>query len=196
VGLDNGWRVVRLPDMATDEARLGEPTASGPAAEGPAAEGPAAEGPAAEGPAAERPAAEGPPAEDATAGRSPGDVPARRTRIVLAEVAARRSPADRARADLEEQTPVGEALVKGLVRAQLALALRLSLVVVTGLGALPLLFAVAPAVGQAKVLGVSLPWLLLAVASFPFLVGVGWAYVHWAERNEQDFTAVIRRPEQ
>lgn len=119
----------------------------------------------------------------------------RRTRIVLGEVAGRRPPADPARADLAEQTPVGEALVKGLVRAQLALALRLSLVVVTGLGALPLLFAAAPGVGDVKVLGVNLPWLLLGVLSFPFLVAVGWAYVHWAERNEQDFTAVIRRPE-
>jgi hypothetical protein len=136
------------------------------------------------------------PVVAAAAGRSPGDTPVLRTKIVLADVAARRAPTDRARADLAEQTPLGEALVKGLVRAQLALALRLSLVVVTGLGALPLLFAVAPTVGEAKVLGVSLPWLLLGVASFPFLVGVGWAYVRWAERNEQDFTAVIRRPEQ
>jgi hypothetical protein len=119
-----------------------------------------------------------------------------RTRVVLGEAAARRRPADRGHADLAEQTPVGEALVKGLVRAQLALALRLSLVVVTGLGALPLLFAAAPAVGAIKIFGVNLPWLVLGVFSFPFLVGVGWAYVRWAERNEQDFIAVIRRPEQ
>ena len=125
-----------------------------------------------------------------------GGVPGRRTRVVLGEAATRRRTADRARADLAEQTPVGEALVKGLVRAQLALALRMALVVVTGLGALPLLFAVAPAVGTVKVLGVELPWLLLGVLSFPFLLVVGWAYVRWAERNEQDFIAVIRRPEQ
>jgi len=118
-----------------------------------------------------------------------------RTRVVLGEVAARRATVDPAHADLAQQTPVGEALARGLVRAQLALALRLSLVVVTGLGALPLLFAVAPAVGDLKVVGVNLPWLLLGVLSFPFLVGVGWAYVRWAERNEEDFTAVIRRPE-
>ncbi|MEU7903916.1 DUF485 domain-containing protein [Actinoplanes sp. NPDC049118] len=124
-----------------------------------------------------------------------GEAKPPRTRVVLGEVAARRPPADPAKADLAEQTPVGEALVKGLVRAQLALALRLSLVVVAGLGALPLLFAVAPAVGKAKVLGVNLPWVLLGVLSFPFLVGVGWAYVRWAERNEQDFAAVINRPE-
>ena len=122
--------------------------------------------------------------------------PPRRTRIVLGEVAPRRPATDAARADLAEQTPVGEALVKGLVRAQLALALRLALVVVTGLGALPLLFAAAPGVATVKVLGINLPWLLLGVLSFPFLVGVGWAYVRWAERNEQDFIAVIRGPEQ
>jgi hypothetical protein len=119
----------------------------------------------------------------------------RRVRVVLGEVAAGRSTDDPAHADLAEQTPVGEALVRGLVRAQFALALRMSLLVVTGLGALPLLFAVAPAIGGIRVLGVNLPWLLLGVLSFPFLFVVGWAYVRWAERNEQDFTAVIRRPE-
>ncbi|MEV6493690.1 DUF485 domain-containing protein [Actinoplanes sp. NPDC051633] len=119
----------------------------------------------------------------------------RRVRVVLGEAAARRPPADPAHADLAEQTPVGEALVRGLVRAQLALAVRLSLVVATGLGGLPLLFAVAPDIGRMRVFGVHLPWLLLGVLSFPFLFIVGWAYVRWAERNEQDFTAVIRRPE-
>lgn len=117
-----------------------------------------------------------------------------RVRVVLGEVA-RRPPSVPVRADLDEPNPVGDALVKGLVRAQLALALRLSLVVVTGLGGLPLLFAVAPEVGGAKVLGVNLPWMLLGVLSFPFLFVVGWAYVRWAERNEQDFSAVIRRRE-
>ncbi|MEU4242982.1 hypothetical protein [Actinoplanes sp. NPDC026619] len=125
-----------------------------------------------------------------------GEQAPRRTRVVLGEVAARRRPTDRTHADLAEQTPVGEALVKGLVRAQLALALRLALVVVTGLGALPLLFAAAPGLGTVKVLGINLPWLLLGALSFPFLVGVGWAYVRWAERNEQDFIALIRKPEQ
>jgi hypothetical protein len=119
--------------------------------------------------------------------------PPDRTRVVLADVA--RHDADRTRAELAEQTQVGEALVRGLVRAQLALALRLSLVVAIGLGGLPLLFAVAPEITTAKLAGVNLPWLLLGVGAFPFLVAVGWAYVRLAERNEQDFTAVVRRPE-
>ncbi|MER5700396.1 DUF485 domain-containing protein [Micromonospora sp. NPDC002296] len=118
-----------------------------------------------------------------------------RTRVVLAEVSRREPDADRARAELTQQTRVGEALVRGLVRAQLALALRLSLVVLIGLGGLPLLFAIAPAVGRVTVFGVNLPWLLLGVASFPFLIAVGWAYVRLAERNEQDFTDLVQRPE-
>lgn len=121
--------------------------------------------------------------------------PPERTRIVLADVAHRHGDHDRARADLAEQTRVGDALLRGLMRAQLALALRLAVVVGIGLGALPLLFAVAPATGSVKVLGVNLPWLLLGVAAFPFLLAVGIAYVYLAERNEQDFIAVVRRPE-
>ncbi|MBM0236933.1 hypothetical protein JNW88_06850 [Micromonospora sp. ATA32] len=114
--------------------------------------------------------------------------------MVLAEVR-RDTRADRIRAELAQQTRVGEALVRGLVRAQLALAVRLSLVVLIGLGGLPWLFAIAPSVGRVTVLGVNLPWLLLGVASFPFLIGVGWAYVRLAERNEQDFTDLVQRPE-
>ncbi|GIE80798.1 hypothetical protein Aph02nite_67480 [Actinoplanes philippinensis] len=121
--------------------------------------------------------------------------PRPRVTVVLADAASRRGAADRGSTDLTEQTPIGEALVKGLMRAQLALALRLALVVAAALGTLPLLFAVAPAVGAVKVFGVHLPWLLLGVLSFPFLVLIGALYVRWAERNEQDFTALIRRPE-
>lgn len=121
--------------------------------------------------------------------------PAGRARIVLAEVSRRDNRAERTRAELAQQTQVGEALVRGLVRAQLALALRMSLVVLIGLGGLPWLFAIAPAVGRVTVLGVNLPWLLLGVASFPFLIAVGWAYVRLAERNEQDFTDLVQRPE-
>lgn len=115
---------------------------------------------------------------------------ARRTRVVLADAANRQPAAD---AGLSGQTPVGAALVRGLVRAQLALALRMALVVAVGLGTLPLLFVVAPELGKATVAGVGLPWLLLGVAAFPFLVVVGVAYVRLAERNEQDFAAVVVR---
>jgi hypothetical protein len=111
--------------------------------------------------------------------------------VVLADVARQRTPGGPTRAELAAQTGIGEVLVRGLVRAQLALALRLAAVVAVGLGGLPLLFAVAPSVAGARPFGVVLPWLLLAVAAFPFLFGIGWAYVHLAERNERDFVDVV-----
>ncbi|MFV2102274.1 hypothetical protein [Micromonospora sp. LOL_024] len=121
--------------------------------------------------------------------------PHARTRVVLAEASRRQHRAAEAHTELTQQTRVGEALVRGLVRAQLALALQLSAVVMVGLGGLPWLFAIAPAVGRMTVLGVNLPWLLLGALSFPFLVAVGWTYVRLAERNEQDFTDLVQRPE-
>jgi hypothetical protein len=99
----------------------------------------------------------------------------------------------RARQELEEQTRVGEVLVRGLVRAQLALALRLAAIVAAGLGSLPLLFAVAPGVARVTVFGVRLPWLLLGVLAYPFLLLVGWVYVRMAERNERDFAELVER---
>jgi hypothetical protein len=120
--------------------------------------------------------------------------PPPRVRVVLADVA-RQAGQDRTRAEIAAQTRVGEALVRGLIRAQLALALRLAVVVAVGLGALPLLFAAAPATGEAKLFGIHLPWLLLGVAAYPFLVVIGWVYVRLSERNEQDFTTLVQRPD-
>jgi hypothetical protein len=95
--------------------------------------------------------------------------------------------------ELAEQSQVGEALVRGLVRAQLALSLRLAAVVAVGLGGLPLLFAAAPAVARVRPFGVALPWLLLGLAAYPFLFVVGVAYVRLAERMEKDFADLVER---
>jgi hypothetical protein len=128
----------------------------------------------------------------APAPRTPAEPP-ERVRVVLAEVARDRG-SPRTRAELAEQSQIGEALVRGLVRTQLALALRLAAVVAVGLGGLPLLFAVAPSVAQARPFGIGLPWLLLGFVAYPFLAVVGWAFVHLAERTERDFTALVERP--
>ena len=115
-----------------------------------------------------------------------------RTRIVLADLA--RSRQERhTTVELTQQSPVGEALLRGLIRTQLAHALRLAAVVVVGLGGLPLLFAAAPAVAQARPLGIGLPWLLLGLAAFPFLFGIGAMYVRLAERTEAEFTELVER---
>jgi hypothetical protein len=120
--------------------------------------------------------------------------PSKRVRVVLADAAGARRAGEPTKVELAEQTGIGEALVKGLVRAQLALALRCAAVVAVGLGSLPLLFAVAPALAGVRPFGVALPWLLLGVAAYPFLFAVGWAYVHLAERTERDFTDLVGRP--
>jgi hypothetical protein len=117
-----------------------------------------------------------------------------RVRVVLAD-AIRAHGGQRTRRELTEQSPVGEAMVRGLVRTQLALALRLAAVVVVGLGGLPLLFLVAPKIAQARPFGVSLPWILLGITAYPFLWAVGWAYVQLAERTERDFTSLVERPD-
>jgi hypothetical protein len=117
-----------------------------------------------------------------------------RVRVVLADTV-RARPAAHTRAELEEQSPIGEALVRGLVRTQLALALRLAAVVAVGLGGLPLLFAVAPILAHARPFGIALPWLLLGVVAYPFLLAVGAAYVYLAERTEREFAELIERPE-
>jgi hypothetical protein len=125
------------------------------------------------------------------AGATEAESAGQRVRVVLADVARTQHPA-RTRIELEEQSAIGEALARGLVRAQLAVALRLAAVVAVGLGGLPLLFAFAPTLAQARLFGVALPWLLLGVVAYPFLFAVGAAYVHLAERNEQEFTELVK----
>jgi len=117
-----------------------------------------------------------------------------RTRVVLAEVARARE-VRQTTVELTQQSPVGDALLRGLIRTQLAHALRLAAVVVVGLGGLPLLFAAAPAVAGSRPYGVSLPWLLLGLLAYPFLFAVGAMYVRLAERTEADFTDLVERPD-
>jgi hypothetical protein len=114
----------------------------------------------------------------------------KRVRVVLA---GQSTPGPYARQEVEEQTEVGEVLVAGLVRAQLGLALRLSLVVAGFFGALPLLFALVPTSADVTLFGLRLPWLLLGVLAYPFVIVVAWVYVRLAERNDQDFTELIER---
>jgi hypothetical protein len=112
-------------------------------------------------------------------------------RVVLA--GERRLRTDRARREIEEQSEVGEVLVRGLIRTQLGLALRLSLLVGVLFGVQPLLYALAPGLAEVEVAGLRLPWLLLGVLAYPVVIGVAWTYVRAAERNEQDFADLVDR---
>jgi nucleoside permease NupC len=112
-----------------------------------------------------------------------------RERVVLAHRRGARMV--RTRVEVQEQTLVGDALVRGLVRAQLGLALRLAAVVICTVGAIPLLNAVFPELGAVTFLGMRLNWLVLAVLVYPLLYGIGRLYVRLAEQAERDFVGVV-----
>ncbi|WP_228000864.1 hypothetical protein [Nocardia australiensis] len=107
-----------------------------------------------------------------------------RERVVLSQRRGARPV--RTRIEVAEQTDIGAAMIGGLIRAQLGLALRMSLVTVLVLCSLPVLFRIAGS-GSVVVLGLRLPWVLLGIAAYPLLYAVGRLYVRLAERNEQDF---------
>ena len=107
--------------------------------------------------------------------------------------ASRREPNRPATREIDEQTGLGEVYMRSLLRSQLRLAL--SVLAATGvlLGGLPLLFAVAPSVADAHLLGLPLPWLLLAVLVYPMLWLAARFYIRQAERNEAEFVDVLER---
>lgn len=121
-------------------------------------------------------------------------LPTERIRVDLAAYR-RTRPSAVAHTELVEQTPVGEVLVRGLIRVQLGLALRLAALVAISLGGLPLLFTLVPAATATRVAGLPLPWVVLGIGAFPFLFFIGWLYTRLAERNEADFAALIGRPD-
>ncbi|MEJ3658265.1 hypothetical protein WEH80_35415 [Actinomycetes bacterium KLBMP 9759] len=111
---------------------------------------------------------------------------ARRVRVVLAERKGVAKPV-RTVVDIQEGTGVGELLRSNLIGSQLTVALRFAVGVALTLGVLPLLFALFPELGRVEVIGIRLPWLLLGVAVYPFLLGLGWWHTRTAERVEQNF---------
>ena len=120
-------------------------------------------------------------------------VPPRRVTVTGPRSRTVRTPDRQGVRALDEQTVVGDLLVRSLVRAQLGLALRTAAVVVVALGGLPLLFALVPTTRDATALGVPVPWLLLAVLVHPALLLAGWLHVRLAERNERDFVELVER---
>ncbi len=112
-----------------------------------------------------------------------------RERVVLAHRRGTRMV--HTRVEVQEQTEVGDALVRGLVRAQLGLALRLAAVVAGGMAALPLLNNAFPELAAVTVFGMRLNWLILVVLVYPVMYGVGRLFIRLAEQSERDFMGVV-----
>ena len=124
------------------------------------------------------------------------DEPIPRVRITSPRTSAARSRARRSNAaEIDELTRLGEVYVQSLIRAQLRLAGYVVLLLAATLGLLPVAFRVLP-VGRLHVVGVPLPWLLLGVAVYPWLLWLARWYVRRAERNEDAFEDLVKRQDQ
>jgi hypothetical protein len=119
--------------------------------------------------------------------------PAARVRITSPRTTAPRSRPRRSNAaDIDALTRLGEVYVQSLMRAQLRLAAYVVLMLAATLGVLPLVFRTLP-VGHVHVFGVPLPWVVLGVAVYPWLLWLAWWYVRRAEHNEAAFEDIIER---
>ena len=115
--------------------------------------------------------------------------PRPRERVVLATRRGARTV--RTRVEVQEQTEVGDALIRGLMRAQLGLALRLAAPTLLVLCSIPVLMKIFPRITEVSIFGILLPWWILGFAVYPLLVGVCWVYNRLADRNEQEFGDLV-----
>ncbi|MFI0444423.1 hypothetical protein [Actinomadura sp. 6N118] len=130
-----------------------------------------------------------------TSGADPAPVPERRRVLVTSpRTRAARRPRPPVTQEIDEQTGLGEAYMRSLMRAQLRLALLVCATIGAGVAGLPLLFVLSPRLREPTLLGIPLAWLLLAGLIYPAFVACGWWYVRHAERNERDFADLVDRP--
>ena len=102
-------------------------------------------------------------------------------------------PRPTATSEIDAQSEVGEIYLRTLLRAQLRLALSILLALGVTIGALPILFTIAPGLTSHHVLGMPVSWGMLAFGCYPVLVFLAWRYVRLAERNERAFARVVER---
>lgn len=93
--------------------------------------------------------------------------------------------------EIDAGTELGAVYMRSLLREQLRLALGVLAVLLVTVGSLPLAFHLVPRLAEARILGVPLPWLLLGLLVYPWLLVLGWAYVRRAEANERDFAELV-----
>lgn len=124
---------------------------------------------------------------------SDGPAPARRVRVTSPTTGTNRRRRRTVTSEIDAQTELGEVYVRSLVRSQLWLAVEVTVTLALTFGLLPAVFALVPASRTVRVAGLPLPWLLLGLVAYPFLIGLGWLYVRRAERNELAFSELVDR---
>jgi hypothetical protein len=95
--------------------------------------------------------------------------------------------------DAAEQTEPDAADVRSLMRDQLRLALVTCGVVGLVVGALPLVFALAPGLSAVRLSGVPLPWVVLGLGVQPLWIVAAVGHIRRAERTERDFIDRVAR---
>ncbi|MGW0711197.1 hypothetical protein ACWD4G_35455 [Streptomyces sp. NPDC002643] len=115
----------------------------------------------------------------------PQDPTARRVVVTGTARRTRRSLGyQRPRTEIDEQTTLGHAYVRSLMRSQLRAALTVFAVLVLLVAPLPLVFAAMPD-------GAGLEWAVLGFGIYPPLVLLARWHVRRAERNEQDLVRLV-----
>lgn len=94
--------------------------------------------------------------------------------------------------EIVEQTRIGEVYMSSLIRSQRRLGIIVCGLTASLLGGIALLGAFAPRLSDAQVFGLPVPWLVLAIAVYPVLIGLALYAVRQAERNERDFIELVR----
>ncbi len=118
-------------------------------------------------------------------------VAVRHPRTIAAQRGAR--TAQPALRDLDEQSAVGEVLVRSLQRAQLRLAAGVLTVFVAVFGGLAAVLVRSDGFGGQQLFGVPLSWLVLGPPSYLVIVALAALYNRLARRNEREFLNLVER---
>ncbi|MHB8508820.1 MAG: hypothetical protein ACYDGR_09260 [Candidatus Dormibacteria bacterium] len=94
--------------------------------------------------------------------------------------------------ELDELTTLGNVYLAALMRKHLKLSVTASLSFVFVLCMIPIVADRVPSFSSVSVLGIPLPWALLWFGSYPLMLGLGWYYVHTAERIDDEFSDLMQ----
>lgn len=119
--------------------------------------------------------------------------PPQRVRVTRTRRPSRTPRRRTVREEIVDESRLGSTYVNSLRRAQLQLSLGTLALGVATLGALPMIFALAPAARRVSVLGLPVAWLLLGVLVYPGVVVVARWYVRATERLEAEFSDLVSR---
>ncbi|MFX4287791.1 hypothetical protein ACQBJO_14080 [Janibacter sp. G349] len=119
--------------------------------------------------------------------------PPQRVRVTRSRRPVRSARRRTVREEIVDESRLGSTYVNSLRRAQLHLSLGTIAVGLVTIGALPLLFALVPALRGTGVMGLPFAWVVLGLLVYPAVVLTARWYVRATERLEADFSELVSR---